>query len=72
MIPDARGGLSEVPGINRPDTQGLFRNAPATHIEYDTRAEQLLERRERIVANDPSSSVILKWFDKNGNYTIIP
>jgi len=59
-------------GLNRPDTQGIFKNKPAVHIEYDTRINQLMIRRDRILANDPDANVILKLFDTNGNYTIVP
>jgi hypothetical protein len=59
-------------GLNRPDVQGIFKDKPATHIEYDTRLDRLISRRERILANDPDAMVILKWFDGEGNYTIVP
>ena len=59
-------------GLNRPDCQGIFENKPPVHIEYDTRLDQLLIRRDRILANDPTANVILKWFDSAGNYTIVP
>ena len=59
-------------GWNRPDCQGIFENKPPVHIEYDTRLDQLMIRRDRILANDPFAEVILKWFDSAGNYTIVP
>lgn len=59
-------------GLNRPDCQGLFKSKAPVHIEYDTRLEQLVTRRDRILANDPFAEVILKWFDNFGNYTIVP
>ena len=59
-------------GLNRPDTQGIFSNRPNVRIEYDTRLNELLLHRDRILANDPESVVILKWFAPNGEYTIIP
>jgi hypothetical protein len=59
-------------GLNRPDCQGLFERKSPVHIEYDTRLDQLIIRRDRILANDPSADVILKWFDNAGNYTIVP
>jgi len=59
-------------GLNRPDNQGIFDNKPSVHFEYDTRLDRLLIRRDRILANDPTANVILKWFDSKGNYTIVP
>ncbi|MCY2950354.1 MAG: hypothetical protein NTU53_00005, partial [Planctomycetota bacterium] len=59
-------------GINRPDEQGIFMSRPPIIFEYDTNARALLEHRVRILANDPKATVVLKYFDKNGNYTIIP
>ena len=59
-------------GLNRPDNQGLFENDPPIHFEYDTRLRPLIQHRDRILSNDPSSKVILKLFDSVGNYTIVP
>jgi RHS repeat-associated protein len=59
-------------GLNRPDTQGVFKKQPAVHIEYDTKLNNLLAHRDRILTNDPEALVVLKWFAPNGEYTIIP
>ncbi len=66
------GGNIVQKGLNRPDTQGIFTDQPARHIEYDTRLDALYTRAARIQANDPEALIILKWFDGNGNYTIVP
>lgn len=59
-------------GWNRPDCQGTFESGKSIKVEYDTRLPRLILRRDRILANDPEATVILKWFDDLGNYLIVP
>ena len=66
------GILISIPTLLSADNQGSFVNGDSIQIEYDTNPVRLLEHRDRILANDPLANVILKLFDRYGNYTIIP